>query len=297
MTLRHPASNLFRFQPDGAQLAAGLGSYAYHDLGWRTAAVVADDYVLGWSTVAGFVAEFCALGGRIVSRIWTPASAPMPEAIAAEVPVGVDGVALIPGTGAVLDWTGFVKGYARLHPHVARRLVVGPEALQSTVNRRAAARYADGLVGGDQGRFDRSNPVWRSMQRRFVRSFPGIVPPRSFPADYPLVVAYRNAMEAVLEGLERVDGDPARLQSALAQLELDGPTGPIRLDANRQAVATVYLSRVERDANGRPIVRMQRAVPNVEQTFGGYFTSTTPPPTTRTHACKRAKPPPWALPS
>jgi branched-chain amino acid transport system substrate-binding protein len=292
-TLRDPAPNLFRFQPDAAQLAAGLGSYAYHDLGWRKAAIVADDFVLSWPEVAGFVAEFCALGGRVVSRIWAPALAPLPQRLAARIPTGVDGVALLPGI-AYVDWSGFVKGYAQRHPDVARHIVLGPEALILKRNRMNAARFAPGVVVGDQGQFDSSNSVWRRMRQEFAHSFPGVLPSGSTPAEYPLVVAYRNAMEAALEGLERVDGDPARLKAALARVEIDGPTGRIQLDANRQAIAPVYLSRVERDARGKPVVRTLRTVPDVEQTFGGYFSSTTPPPTRATPACKRATPPPWA---
>ena len=48
-------------------------------------------------------------------------------------------------------------------------------------------------------------------------------------------------MEAVLESLEAVDGDLSgdqeAFQAELARTELDAPNGPIRLDANRQAVA------------------------------------------------------------
>ena len=41
--MRLPAANLFRFSPDYAQHEAGLGTYAYRELGWRRATVVADD--------------------------------------------------------------------------------------------------------------------------------------------------------------------------------------------------------------------------------------------------------------
>ena len=55
--------------PDAAQSGAGLGRRTpTASLGWRTAAVVADDLPFGWEQAAGFVAEFCALGGRIVDR-------------------------------------------------------------------------------------------------------------------------------------------------------------------------------------------------------------------------------------
>ena len=36
----NPASNFFKFNTDGAQWMAGLGSYAYHTLGWRRAVTV-----------------------------------------------------------------------------------------------------------------------------------------------------------------------------------------------------------------------------------------------------------------
>src|SRR5882724_7748290 len=38
LTLDDPARNVFRFAPDAAQTSAGLGSYAYRQLGWRRAA-------------------------------------------------------------------------------------------------------------------------------------------------------------------------------------------------------------------------------------------------------------------
>jgi hypothetical protein len=52
-TLRDPQRNLFRFTPDGAQLVAGLGAYAFEELGWRRAAVIAEGYAGGWELAAG----------------------------------------------------------------------------------------------------------------------------------------------------------------------------------------------------------------------------------------------------
>ena len=34
--------------------------------GWDTAAVIADDYGFGWTSAAGFIADFCAVGGDVV---------------------------------------------------------------------------------------------------------------------------------------------------------------------------------------------------------------------------------------
>ena len=57
-------AELLPFHSDGAQWAAGLGDYAYNKLGWKTAAVIGDDYSFPYTSLAGFIAEFCAVGGR-----------------------------------------------------------------------------------------------------------------------------------------------------------------------------------------------------------------------------------------
>ena len=82
MTLVDPQPNLFRFAGDGAQSVAGLGTYAYRELGWRSAVVLGDNWAEGWELVSGFVSEFCALGGTVTERDWT-APVDVPTASAA----------------------------------------------------------------------------------------------------------------------------------------------------------------------------------------------------------------------
>jgi branched-chain amino acid transport system substrate-binding protein len=296
-TLRQPAPNMFRFQPDGAQQSAGLGSYAYRQLGWRSAAVIGEDFAASWARAAGFVAEFCALGGRIVARLFPPVGAGSPK-LAANVPSDVDGVALLPSV-AFFDWSGFVKAYARHRPDVARHLVLGPEMLILARNRARLARLARGAVAVGSEPYASRNPAWLRLRKEFREHFPGLLPPPGAPAEIPLGLAYRNAMEAVLEALEQVGGDVSRgerpLRAALGRVRLSTATGPIRLDVNRQAVSSAYLTRIDVDDTGRPLLRPLRVVPNVEQTFNGYFTGSTPPPSDKSPACRRAKPPPWAV--
>jgi branched-chain amino acid transport system substrate-binding protein len=68
-TLKVQAPNFFRFHSDGAQWSAGLGDYAYNELGWKKAAIIGDDYSFPYTSLAGFAAEFCAIGGQITKRI------------------------------------------------------------------------------------------------------------------------------------------------------------------------------------------------------------------------------------
>ncbi len=88
----NPAPNFFSFWYDGAQWMAGLGSYAYHTLGWRTAVTSASTDTFDWAQAAGFDAEFCSLGGTITKRIWFPQGTQDFSGLARQLPVpGVDG--------------------------------------------------------------------------------------------------------------------------------------------------------------------------------------------------------------
>jgi branched-chain amino acid transport system substrate-binding protein len=71
-TMQIAPKNLFRYHGDGAQWNAGLGEIVYKKLGWRTAALIGDDYSFPWTSAAGIIADFCGIGGRITKRVWTP---------------------------------------------------------------------------------------------------------------------------------------------------------------------------------------------------------------------------------
>jgi ABC-type branched-subunit amino acid transport system substrate-binding protein len=79
VTLRDAPSNLYRYTLDYGQQSAGLGRYAYSDLGWRRASVLASDSTQGWGSTAAFVAEFCALGGTIVDQVYLSPFTPVPD--------------------------------------------------------------------------------------------------------------------------------------------------------------------------------------------------------------------------
>ena len=64
--------NVFRYFGDGAQWNAGLGEIVYKKLGWRKAAIIMDDYSFGWTSAAGIIADFCAVGGKITKRVFPP---------------------------------------------------------------------------------------------------------------------------------------------------------------------------------------------------------------------------------
>jgi branched-chain amino acid transport system substrate-binding protein len=273
LTLSEPLPNVFRFSRDASQLAAGLGSYAYHRLGWRTAATVADDVPYGWGNAAGFVAEFCALGGHVVERRWVPVGTD-PGTLARRLQ-DVDGVYLATAIAPVL---GFLRGYSKRHPDLGTRLLAG----WATFADPNALRLASGVVvaGAVPARPTHAGAAYITA---FRSAFPTL--PAEATLD-PLSLPYWEGVEAVLGAVER--GGAPDLLSALLHARLDSPLGRVRLDRNRQAVAPNYLSRV----GPRGLVPVQ-VVPDVEQTFGGYFHAHSAASRTEPR-CVRRPPPKWA---
>lgn len=279
-TLKSPAPNLFRFAPDGAQSSAGLGAYAYHTLKWRSAVTVGEDDPAGWPEVAGFVAEFCSLGGHIVKRVWAPTLtnhfAPSVKKIPSH---GVDGIVFPSDLFSVRSFTTALE---RRYPRYPLLVNMDPYSLQ---NGPLTGRMR-GLVGVSNWPLA-STADSRRFAARSKRFFPG-----GPKADF---LAY-DEMEPVLEALNHVHGDLSHregpFQKALARLHFRAPNGPTTLDARHQAIAPMYLGRVEK-VHGKLVVRQIDVVPNVEQTFGGYFSPKTHRPGRTQPACKRRKPPAW----
>lgn len=286
-TLRRPAPNLFRFETDEAQDVAGLGAFAYRELGWRSAAIIADDYGLGWSEGAAFTAEFCALGGRIVRAEYASfVSDPV-----ARLPGSVDGVAVL--ISGLLGTPDLIPKLARKLGSTKDRLVVGTYVLEDPTMVAAAGDAIDGVVGGSPIPPPLSTPAMRAHRKAFADAFPGL--PAVF-AEGPIVLGFHDAMEGLLRGLEAAEGDlsdgGSRLRAELGRLRFELPASPVRLDANRQAVRHTYLKRVKVSA-GVARFELVRVVPDVEQTYGGLL-SNAPAPGPRSQPCRKATPPPWA---
>ena len=138
-------------------------------------------------------------------------------------------------------------------------------------------RAAGGVIVGGSPSFD-PIPAQRAFTAALTKAFPGI-PAAS--AINPLSITFASSVEAAISALERARGADGRpFLSALAHVQIDSPMGRIRLDGNRQAIQANYLSKVVVTGNGVAL-RTLRVVPDVEQTFGGYFAPGGPPPARR----------------
>ena len=105
-----PAENFFRFNLDGAQWGAGLGSYVVNEKGWTKVATVAADYSFGYTNFLGFAVDFCSAGGDIVERFWVPLGSSDFGGVIAALPDDVDAIYLgVGGTDAINFLNQYIK--------------------------------------------------------------------------------------------------------------------------------------------------------------------------------------------
>ena len=293
VTLKDPRPNLFRLTPDGAQIVAGLGAYAFEELGWRQAVVVSEPYTNGWEITAGFVAEFCALGGRIVERDFRSLTSPDPGRAAKRHAATADGVAVLT---TALPAVGYIGAYAAaLGVPLAQRLVLAgpPFYVPSTI--APPGVDTSGVVVGGFVPLDQRDRAMRRFREALDEAYPELA--GSVATQDPTLSSYA-AVEALATALEATDGEVGtgqrELRRALAAGELDLPYGPVRLDGNGQAVTRNSLERLVRRADGSVEARSLSHVEGVEQRFGGLFDDGTPSPSWAEPECERRAPPPWA---
>ena len=293
-TFRDPAPNVFRFGPTAAQSVAGLGTYAYRELGWRTAAVLADEYPTGWEGAAAFGAEFCALGGRIVSRDFASlltllTAEPDPAAIAAA--RSADGLVVLSTVGVIapLNVDAFLSKYAAGRGDLNRRLLLGGPAFELSPNLAWKEPSAGVVVAGARpwGGVAES----RELDAVVAEAFPELA---ANPVSQAVTAWYGTAADAVARALAESGGDLADGQSAfrdsLAAQRFDAPLGPMRVDGSRQAVVTTYLGRVGGPPDA-PRVGPFREARDVDQTLDGLLREV---PQRAEPACVRHAAPAWS---
>ena len=283
-TLHVRSPNFFRFTTDGAQWMAGLGAYAYKTLGWKNAVVIGDDYSFPYTQAAGFVAEFCSLGGNIVKRIWPPLGTKDYSGFITQIPrTGVDGFLMaVGGTGTV----AFVNDFSGLAGNVSKKMVGGSVTIDPTAISALGDRLND-VVAGEPIPSGSKSAAWLKYANAITKNYPKVSPDSLFTA------GYYDEMTGIVLGLKKVNGDLSgggqKFRAALAKVSWQSEHGPVRLDKNRNAIANNFIVQVTPGGGFKTL----RDIPNVDQTFGGHFSATTPAPGRNSPACVHGNAPSW----
>ena len=291
-SLKVQAPNFYRFNTDGAQFSAGLGDYAYNDLKWRTAAVIGDDYAFPYTSLAGFIAEFCSVGGKVTKRVWPPLGEKDYSSYISQLPEDVDGLYVaVGGTGLI----NFIKQYEQQRGKIDTKKIMGnvfwPDPL---VLKEVGDRLVGGVTAGPTSA-DLNTPAAKEYVSEIKAAYPEIAP----LASSVFVYHYYIASEALILALEEVNGDISggqkKLQEALGNVEFDAAYGNIKLDENRSAISDNYVQQIVPDVNkdGTPDPKTIRVIPDTDQQFGGLFSSEAPAPDRTNPKCEKGSPPEW----
>ena len=263
-TLRAPAENYFRFNPDSMQWIAGLGRYAYEEKDVRSIVTIAEDYSLPYTQLMGFMLDYCALGGRVVARHWVSPGA-SDAARLAETVAGTEADALF----LALEPRAaerFLEAYGEADGQAA--IVTGSTTLSGGLLRKSTIRpLLEGAISALPVSESDDNDELASFTERYRERYPD-----AGPAPSLFALSYYVNTKALLLALDETDGTLGEgqesLREALAELQFETPFGGrVELDENRQAVTENFIIEVveEDDTLTQEVVH---TVSDVGQTFG-----------------------------
>jgi branched-chain amino acid transport system substrate-binding protein len=278
-TLQIAPKNMFRYHGDGAQWNAGTGEIAYKKLGWRKAAIIMDDYSFGWTSGAGLIADFCGVGGQIVKRVFPPLNttdyAPYIQQLPP--PSQVDGYFwVVGGTGTGPSLKAWEAANGTLDP----KKFVGNLFF---FFQSGFADVAPRLIGSYYGGFGNAPHLKTPQAKQYEATVTKWYGPAGFDVTDSFVYNYFNGAHALVIGLNASGGAVgAKLQAALPRQLATGyqvsNNGIVKLDSNRQAITDQYPQQIVKGKDGKPAALVVAYVQGVDQSFGGFFKKTSPPP-------------------
>jgi branched-chain amino acid transport system substrate-binding protein len=289
-TLQIAPKNVFRYHGDGAQWNAGIGEIAYKRLGWRRAAIVMDDYSFGWTSAAGIIADFCAIGGQITKRVFPPLNTTDYASYIQQLPAPdqVDGYFwVVGGTGTGASLTAFEQAHGALKPsqHIGN-LFFAFLGADKVVAPKVVGSYVGGFGTGPGLKTRQA----KAYEAAVAKHYPGLN-----GGNYAdgFVYNYYNAAWAFIRGLQSSGGQlGAKLQASMPKTNASGyevsDKGIVKLDRNRQAIQDQYPLQIVRQGN-TITTAVVGYVPNVDQSFGGLFKKSSPAPGRSQPPCVKKK--------
>ena len=186
--------------------------------------------------------------------------------IIAKLPDDVDAIYLGLGGG---DAVNFFNQYAQAGGKA--KLIGGSILVDQTVlsSKGAAKRIAIGIPTAGPQADVWDNAKWNDWVKLYQSSFPA---DKRFTSPSLTGTAYYNDFNAVFTVLNKINGDLSdghkKFREEMAKLELDAPNGKIKLDQNRQAIGTNFITEVVELPNGDLVNKAVKLIPDVKQTLG-----------------------------
>ncbi len=262
-TLVDPAPNFYRFNSEGAQWMVGLGEYALGK-GYKKTFVIAEDYGFPYSQVQGFMASYCAKGGKVVGKAWVPLGTKDYASVIARIPKDIDAVTVVLG-GA--DAVNFLSQYEQAGGN--KPLIGGSITVDQTVLNYKGKRRESLLGTPSAGPMADSidTPEWKKFVADYKAQFKD-----GFPSPSLFAYLYYINTKAALDGLDAVKGNlgdgQKAYRDALQKTKFMGPAGEVQIDKNRNGIGNTYITEVTKAPDGSFYNKVVKVVPNVTQTLG-----------------------------
>jgi branched-chain amino acid transport system substrate-binding protein len=262
-TLADPAPNFFRFNTEGAQWMVGLGEHALAK-GYKKTFLIAEDYGFPYSQVQGFMASYCAKGGKVVDKAWVPLGTKDYSSVIAKIPKDVDALVVVLGGSDAVNFLTQYEQAGGNKPMVGGSITVDQTVLNFKGKRResllgtaSAGPMADSI----------DTPEWKKFVADYKAAFKD-----GFPSPSLFAYLYYINAKATLDALDAVKGDLSggqkAFRAALQKTDFKGPAGQVKIDENRNGVGTTYITEVAKAADGSFYNKVVKSVPNISQTLG-----------------------------
>ena len=210
------------------------------------------------------MAEYCREGGKVPVKAWVPLGGKDYSSVIARIPNDVDALLVVLGGADAVNFLTQYEAAGGDKPMIGGSITVSQDVLNYRGKRR------DSLVGTIAGSpiadaYDA--PEWKAFVADYKKNFPD-----GYPSPSLFGLVYYMNMKAALDALEAVKGDLSdghkKYREALQNLTLKTPTGDVKLDSNRQAIGTTFITEVVKDDKGNLFNRVVSKVDNVEQMLG-----------------------------
>ena len=262
-TLADPASNFYRFNTEGAQWMVGLGEHALAK-GYKRTFLISEDYGFPYSQVQGFMASYCAKGGKVIDKAWVPLGTKDYASVIAKIPKDIDALVVVLGGSDAVNFLTQYEQTGGNKPMIGGSITVDQTVLNYKGKRResllgtmSAGPMADSI----------DTPEWKKFVADYKASFKD-----GFPSPSLFAYLYYINTKAALDALDVVKGDLSGGQKAyrdaLQKTKFMGPAGEVRIDDNRNGVGTTYITEVSKAADGSFYNKVVKTVPNISQTLG-----------------------------
>ena len=200
-----PAPNFYRFNTEGAQWMVGLGEHALSK-GYKRTFLIAEDYGFPYSQVQGFMASYCAKGGKVVDKAWVPLGTKDYASVIARIPKDIDALVVVLGGS---DAVNFLTQYEQAGGN--KPMIGGSITVDQTVLNYKGKRRESLLGTASAGPM--ADAIDTAEWKKFVADYKAAFKD-AFPSPSLFAYLYYINTKATLDALDVVKGDLSNGQKA-----------------------------------------------------------------------------------